>query len=67
MAIFGQFSSENCSIFGRKLFKNDHSMPHGVLIKSGVLFARIRYDNDQESQYQLLLLKIMIIEMVKQT
>ena len=30
-------------IFGRFLVKNDHCVPHGVLIKSGVLFARIRY------------------------
>ena len=30
-------------IFGRFLVKNDHCVPHGVLIKSGVLFVRIRY------------------------
>ena len=45
MVIFGRFSSEISSFFGRKLFKNDHSMPHGVLIKSGVILARIRYSD----------------------
>ena len=42
LVIFGNFLSENIVNFGQKAAKNDHSMSHGVLIKSGVLYAWIR-------------------------
>ena len=43
MVNFGRKSSENTVIFRRFFAENEHSAPPGVLIKSGVLLARIRY------------------------
>ena len=39
---FGPFLSQTTIVFRQKITQNDYSMLHGVLIKSGILFARIR-------------------------
>ena len=44
MVNFGKKSSKNTVIFRQFFDENEHSAPPGVLIKSGVLFARIRYE-----------------------
>ena len=46
MVIFGNFLSKNTVFLDEKLQKWPQcaqNMPHGVLFKSGVLYARIRY------------------------